>query len=221
MNKQKGKGYNYNYKNNNFTRQQYNQNQEYQPKKFFGKINFSSNEQYKVTRPYEFVEKTEKTEEFVEKRVFFNSKIDLNKEENLKELDTKEDLFLNKFIKATSSNSLGFSSSNENSLQNMPFVNSKKEKKEKKEKEIEINYGDMEVENRNDLDLNKEKNENKNGFKKMIIIQRKDNFEFSKKIVEKKEVDETEKEGNNEEEEDEEEDDEEEKEKEGEKEEKK
>ena len=202
MNKQKGKGYNYNYKNNNFTRQQYNQNQEYQPKKFFGKINFSSNEQYKVTRPYEFVEKTEKTEEFVEKRVFFNSKIDLNKEENLKELDTKEDLFLNKFIKATSSNSLGFSSSNENSLQNMPFVNSKKEKKEK---EIEINYGDMEVENRNDLDLNKEKNENKNGFKKMIIIQRKDNFEFPKKNVEKKEVDETKKEENNEEEEEEEE----------------
>ena len=79
LNKQKGKGYNYNYKNNNFTRQQYSQNQEYQPKKFFGKINFSSNEQYKVTRPYEFVEKTEKTEEFVEKRVFFNSKIESNR----------------------------------------------------------------------------------------------------------------------------------------------
>ena len=159
LNKQKGKNYNYNYQNKNYNRQQFNQ-QDYQPKKFFGKINFSSNEQFKVTRPYDFVEKTEKIEEFAEKKVFFNSKIDLNKESNLKELDTKEDLFLNKFIKATSSTSLNFSSSNENSLQNMPFVNSKKEKKEK---EIEINYRDMEVENRNDLEINKEnkeKNEN-------------------------------------------------------------
>ena len=186
LNKQKGKNYNYNYQNKNYNRQQFNQ-QDYQPKKFFGKINFSSNEQFKVTRPYDFVEKTEKIEEFAEKKVFFNSKIDLNKESNLKELDTKEDLFLNKFIKATSSTSLNFSSSNENSLQNMPFVNSKKEKKEK---EIEINYRDMEVENRNDLEINKEnneKNENKNSFKKMIIIQRKDNFEFPKKTIEKKE----------------------------------
>jgi hypothetical protein len=126
LDKPRDKKYNYNYQNN----RQFNQNPEYQPKKFFGKINFSSNDQYKVPRPYEYIEKTEKTEEISEKIVFFNSKMDSNQETHLKELDTKEDLFLNKFMKVTSSNSIGFSSSNENSLQNMPFVNSKKEEKE-------------------------------------------------------------------------------------------
>ena len=50
---------------------------EYQPKKFFGKINFSSNDQYKVKRPnYEYPEKKEK-EEKSEKKIFYNSKMEI------------------------------------------------------------------------------------------------------------------------------------------------
>ena len=168
---------------------------EYQPKKFFGKINFSSNDQYKVKRPnYEYPEKKEK-EEMSEKKVFYNSKMDATKESNLKELDTKDDLFLNKFVKVTSSQSIGFSSSNENSLQNMPFINSQKKKKDKEK--IEINYEDMEIENRDDINSIEDDNEDKNNtnekvevkteVKKMIIIQRNDNIEIDKQTPNKNE----------------------------------
>ena len=152
-------------------------------------MNLSSNEQYNVKRPFDHQEKAEEVE-ISEKKVFFNSKMDSNQDTHLKELDTKEDLFLNKFIKVTSSNSIAFSSSNENSLQNMPFINKKKEEREK----IEINYEDMELENRDDLDIKEENNENgnpevKKEIKKMIIIQRKDNIEIEKQTPNKKEED--------------------------------
>ena len=127
-----------------------NDNLEYQPKRFYGKINLSSNDQYKVKRPYNYQEKKEEEPEpETEKVTFFNSKLDLNKENsNLKELDTKEDLFLNKFMTATNNTSLGFSSSKENSMQNIPPI------KQDKDKKIKINYEDMEVENRDDFEIN-------------------------------------------------------------------
>lgn len=78
------------------------------------------------------IKKKEEAEPETGKIQFFNSKLDVNKESNLKELDTKEDLFLNKFMKVTSKSSLGFSSSKENSMQNMPRIENQKEEKDKK-----------------------------------------------------------------------------------------
>ena len=119
--------------------------------------------------------------------MFFNSKMDKNKDENLKDLDTKNDLFLNKFMKVASSNSVGFNSSNENSLQNMPFVQKQQQKEDEKNngEKIEINYEDMEIESRNNnIDENNNNNEEKvekpKEVKKMIIIQRKDNIQIEK-----------------------------------------
>ena len=152
LDNQNEKKYNYNYQKSN---KKFNDNLEYQPKRFYGKINLSSNDQYKVKRPYNYQEKKEEEPEpETEKVTFFNSKLDLNKENsNLKELDTKEDLFLNKFMKATNNTSLGFSSSKENSMQNIPPI------KQDKDKKIKINYEDMEVENRDDFEINDDKKE--------------------------------------------------------------
>ena len=89
--------------------------------------------------------------------MFYNSKIDNNKEGNLKNLDTKDDLFLGKFMKYTSNGSIGFNSSNENSLQNMPYV--------QKRVEIEIGYqGEEKNDNNNNNQETKEveKEENNN-----------------------------------------------------------
>ena len=104
-----------------------------------------------MRKPYEYKykEKKEEKEEKVEnvenfekennsqKFMFYNSKIDKNKEGNLKELDSTDDLFIGKYMKYTSAPSLGFNSSNENSLQNMPYVSKKQREEEKVEEEQE------------------------------------------------------------------------------------
>ena len=115
---------------------------------------------------YKYKEKKEEKEEKVEeikkennslKQMFFNSKIDNNKEGNLKELDSTDDLFIGKYMKYTSSPSLGFNSSNENSLQNMPYVPQKQRKEEEEEEKVEEEPEEKNEEflnNDNDIQIN-------------------------------------------------------------------
>ena len=144
LEKPKDRKYNYGY--SNYNNRQYSQNTynygEFQPKKFFGKINKSSNEQYSLKRPYDYKPKEKKEnnekEENSSKQMFFNSKISNNKEDHLKALDSTDDLFIGKYMKYTSGPIPGFNSSNENSLQNMPYIsNSSKIPKEKEFEEKE------------------------------------------------------------------------------------
>jgi len=88
--------------------------------------------------------------------LFYNSKIDNSKEENLKNLDSKEDLFIGKFMKYTSSSSIGFNSSNENSLKNLPFVQNTQQNNNINKEEENINNDDRE-ENK-DINKNNTKN---------------------------------------------------------------
>ena len=160
----KDKKYNYGYSNYGRQYSQANYSSgEFQTKKFFGKINFSNNDQYSVKRPYNYIgkenkekdESNEKTDNS-SKKLFYNSKIDNSKEENLKNLDTKEDLFIGKFMKYTSSSSIGFNSSNENSLKNLPFVQNTQQNNNINKEEENINNDDRE-ENK-DINKNNTKN---------------------------------------------------------------
>ena len=93
---QKDKKYNYGYPYRQYSQNTYNSG-EFQPKKFFGKINFSINDQYRVGRPYDYKNKekkeenheTEEKEGNSTKQLFYNSKINSSKENNsnLKALD--------------------------------------------------------------------------------------------------------------------------------------
>ena len=166
IDKPKDRKYNYGYTYN----RQYSQNTynagEFQPKKFFGKINFSSKDQYNVKNPYDYKpkekkeEKSEKNEEKNEKsensakKMFFNSKIDNSIGGNLKALDSSDDLFLGKYMKYTSAPSLGFNSSNENSLQNLPGVQNVQ--KEKVEEEM---FSDEDEKNEDNINNNKNRNQ--------------------------------------------------------------
>ena len=93
--------------------------------------NLVNKEQFRVKKyNYEY-HKNPKNEDGEKKR-FFNSKMD-NSKENLKDLDSKGDLFLEKYKKAISNEHMAFGfSSNENSTQNTPQVknNNDVEKKE-------------------------------------------------------------------------------------------
>ena len=104
---------------------------EFGPKTFTGKFSLSNKEQFRVKKyNYEY-HKNPKNEDGEKKR-FFNSKMD-NSKENLKDLDSKGDLFFEKYKKAISNEHMAFGfSSNENSTQNTPQVknNNDVEKKE-------------------------------------------------------------------------------------------
>ena len=164
LDKPKDKKYNYGYGNyRQYSQTTYNSG-EFQPKKFFGKINFSSNDQYTVRRPYDYKykEKNEENKESSTKQMFFNSKIDNNsKEGNLKELDSSNDLFIGKYMKYTSAPNLDFNSSNENSLQNIPYVENIEKKVEKdnyKDNNIIEKTNDLHIEETN-IDIENKKNE--------------------------------------------------------------
>lgn len=62
--------------------------QEISKKKYFGKINYSSNDQYTVRKPYNYLPKEKKIENtertYSSKQMFFNSKIDNNKRRKFK-----------------------------------------------------------------------------------------------------------------------------------------
>jgi hypothetical protein len=121
----------YYYGNNNFYNKQVGVGDEFGPKTFTGKFSLSNKEQFRVKKyNYEY-HKNPKNEDGEKKR-FFNSKMD-NSKENLKDLDSKGDLFLEKYKKAISNEHMAFGfSSSENSTQNTPQVknNNDVEKKE-------------------------------------------------------------------------------------------
>ena len=102
------------YGNNNFYNKQVGVGDEFGPKTFTGKFSLSNKEQFRVKKyNYEY-HKNPKNEDGEKKR-FFNSKMD-NSKENLKDLDSKGDLFLEKYKKAISNEHMAFGfSSSENS----------------------------------------------------------------------------------------------------------
>lgn len=127
--------------------------------------------------------------------MFYNSKIDNSKEENLKNLDTKEDLFIGKFMKYTSSSSIGFNSSNENSLKNLPFVQNTQQNNNINKEEENINNDDREenkeihqnnIKNTDEIDTeNKDKEKDLNFNEKSVKEEEeKNNNEGNKHIKE-------------------------------------
>ena len=95
--------YNYNYHNRNM-----GENEGYRPPKFHGKIR-TNNEDRKPKKNYDKKEdkeekEDEKEEENIEKPLFINSQLKNEEGNNMKKLDEKGDLFLEKFKKFEDSN---------------------------------------------------------------------------------------------------------------------
>jgi hypothetical protein len=95
--------YNYTNKNNYYSQRWKKDNDEFGPKKFYGKIKVNNDGENKPKKNYNDIENKKgdlEGEENFQKPTFVNSQLDKNeRNENIKELETKGDLFLEKFIK--------------------------------------------------------------------------------------------------------------------------